>query len=231
MPFWIPLIAAVLGTAVQNRTMSKANKRRQNELRIGREKEKKVEGEQRADVLKEAGTYDPTLRQEELDTEAAVTEEQILDVLSDNEALTTGDAGVISEALADQRAQSVREKANNASIMAALMSKVRAPQSVAASDELDMLDLISKSSGRSSKLGRIGRTTQTLADLEGQPDSTAMMMGGLAQSLGLSALSGQIMSGLQPPGASTPAMPNMSPNPNYKPLDWQTLANDWQGPR
>lgn len=227
MPFWVPLIMAVLGTGIQNRTMRKANQRRMNEINIGREKEKREETQQRADVMQEAEAYDPTLRQEALDTEAAKTEEQINEVLSDNELMTTGDTGVISEGLQSQRVQSARDKANRASILAALRSKVRAPRDVGAQEEMDMLDLIARSQGRTSKMGRIGRTTQTLADLVGQPNSNQMMIGGLMSGLGLSAASNQIMKGLQPPASA--AVPNMTPNPNYKPLDWNDLARDWQG--
>lgn len=205
MPVWLPLILAALGSATQQKQIKGATGRRRTELRRGREKERGIEDIQREEVLSAAEEFDPTRRQEKLDVSAAETEGRLKDLLSASEISTPGDVGVISDKLLAQRAKSTRDRANTASILAALSSKVQAPGKVATAEGQDFLDLIAESQGRSKELGRIGRTTKTLAELEGQTDPKAMMMSGLMQQLGLSAASGSILSGLAPAGAATTA--------------------------
>ena len=202
LPVWMPLILAALGSAGQQKQIKGASGRRRAEVRRGREKEKGVEDIQRREVLSAAEEFDPARRQEALDVSAVETEGRLKDLLSVDEISTPGDVGVISDKLLAQRAKSTRDRANTASVLAALTSKVQAPGKVATAEGQDFLDLIAESQGRSKELGRIGRTTKTLAGLEGQMDPKAVMLSGLMQQLGLSAASGSILSGLVPPGVS-----------------------------
>ena len=210
MPIWLPLIMAALGTASQRKQIKGAAGRRRAEVRQGREKEKSVEDTQRREVLEAAEEFDPARRQEALDVSATETEGRLKDLLSASDISTPGDTGVISDKLLAQRAKSTRDRANTASVLAALTSKVQAPGKVATAEGQDFLDLIAESQGRSKELGRIGRTTKTLAGLEGQTDPKAMAMGGLMQQLGLSAASGSILGGLQPPGGMSSLGTNMT---------------------
>ena len=220
MPIWIPLVMMALGTALQTRQQKKAGKRRTAELRIGRDKENKIEETQRKDVLDEAEQFDPALRQEAMDAKAAESETRINEVLEANELATSGDVGALPEALLAKRAKSTRDKANTASIMAALSSKVRAPKDASFDESQSMSELLAASQGRTHKLGRTGRTSSVLANLEGQTNPNAMMIAGLIQSMGMSAASGSIMQGLNSPGATPYAgKPQMTPLPNYTPPD------------
>ena len=221
MPLWLALMLMAGGTAVQGKAQTDAARRYMDQQNIGREKEKKVEGQQRDEVLREAESLDPVLRQEALDASAAATEQQISDVLSDNAVDTTGDTGVVSNPVLLQRAQSTRNKANNASILAALMSKTQAPGDVAVDENADILNLIANSKGRTSKLGRNRKTTDTLAQILGIPNSGMMMAGGLMSGVGTMGATSNIMGGLQAPGSEpfiSTGGPMQSPVP-YAPED------------
>lgn len=222
MPLWLLLTMMMGGSYIQNKETAAANARAISRRTEGREEEKKVEEKQRQEVLGEAEALDPVLRQEALDLSAENTEQRINAVLADNKVGTTGDVGVVSEKLLDRRAQSVRDKANTASIMAALMSKTQAPGEVATDESRAILNLLGEARGNTGKLTRIGRKTNTLANLAGTPDASKLMLGGLMGSVGSSGLSASIMSGLQPPGggyvgAGAPyaGAPQFSPDPNY----------------
>lgn len=216
---WWGLLLAALGTAVQNKERESAAERSRIERQTGREKEKAIEETQRTEVLANAAEMDPVLRQEAIDSQAAETEAQINAVLGDNELITTGDVGVISEPLLAQRAKSTREKANTASILAALNARVLAPGKAMNKEDRKGLELIKESQGRTSKLGRNRRTTDILASLMGTENASRMATGGLMQSFGMNQASGSIMGELQPPGgAGAPeysGTPQYSPNPYY----------------
>lgn len=200
LPVWLPLIMAALGSATQRKQIEGSAGRKRAELQRGREKERGVEDIQRKEVLSAAEEFNPARRQEALDVSATETEGRLKDLLSASEISTPGDTGVISDKLLAQRAKSTRDRANTASVLAALTSKVQAPGKVATAEGQDFLDLIAESQGRSKELGRIGRTTSTLAELEGKMDPKSTMLSGLMQQLGLSAASGSILGGLTPPG-------------------------------
>lgn len=225
MPIWIPLLMMALGTATQAKQVKNAGRRSRAELQMGRDKESKIETTQRKDVLDEANKFDPTVRQEAMDTKASETEARINDVLSANELTTSGDVGDLPDALLAQRAKSTRDKANTASIMAALSSKVRAPGDTAFDEGQGLSELLADSKGRSSKLGRVGKTSNLLASLEGQTDKKTMMMAGVMQQLGMAMAGGSIMSGLAAPGAMGAAGATSSAVPaGYLQPNLSTLA-------
>ena len=214
MPLWLMLAMLMGGTAIRGREQTAALSRERDRRRQGREEEKVVEEKQRQEVLGEADALDPGLRQEALDISAAETEDRIKTVLEDNEVGTTGDVGVVSEKLLDRRAQSVRNQANTASILAALMSKTQAPNQVATDESRQILNLLSKAKGNTGALNRIGRKTNTLANIAGTPNQGRMMLGGLLGSVGSAGLSSSIMSGLEAPGGGYAGTP-YSPDPSY----------------
>ena len=215
MPTWLLLSLLLGGTALQSKTQTDALARGVRRQRQGRDEEEVVEAKQRQEVLGEAESLDPVLRQEALDLSASNTEDRINAVLADNEVGTTGDVGNVSESLLDRRAQSTRDRANNASILAALMSKTQAPGEVAFDEGQSIMDLLSAARGNTGQLQRIKRKTNTLADIESTPHSGKLMLGGLLSTVGSAGLSSSIMSGLEAPGTGYVGGATASPVPGY----------------
>ena len=223
--FWAGLILTLLSTAAQQRQLKKANQRRIAEMQKGKEKQKGIEKEQRADTMAEAQKYDPAARQEALDAEASAAEERIKAVLSDNPDVNTGEAGVISDALAATRAQSVKKRAEDASILAELLSKVQAPGYAGMDEARSIKNLGGRTDWRGSEYDRAGRTAEALAQLEGMPSPEAMMLSGVGSAVGGSMMSGSIMDQLKSPAAAAaaPATGAMSTNPYYV-TDWTKVV-------
>lgn len=216
MPLAIPLIMTILGSGIQSREVKKASRRGMAERRKGREGQKEITERRRSEVLEALEKYDPGKRQERMETAASETQGRLESLLAETAADTMPKSvGKISKKVLAERAQNTRDRANEASILAALMSKVRAPRDVASEEALARMGLGSDIQGLEGESRRLARTTDILSNLESQPNARRMMAGGALQGAGMSLASGQILSALGVPGTKPIPEGAMSVNPNY----------------
>lgn len=222
---WGPLLLTILGSQMQNRAIKQGEKRGRNEAARGRETQRGLESDRQAEVFKALEKFDPTARQEAMDTQAEGTRSNIESALAGaaEQAATPGNVGRVSEKTLEQRAASTREQANRASVLAALLSKVRAPGEVATDEAADKLRTATNVSGIDRTGRRAANTTQLLTELVSQPSRRTMAAGGLAQGIGTSMLSGQIMGALGTPGGA----PAVTPGANVYPSADPQVYGNW----
>lgn len=196
----IPILTALAGTAISARAASKAADRADAEAQRLSTRQNKLLDKQRASVLENLRTYDPTKRKEAQDQQATETEKMLNTALTEaaetaapTEAAATGR---VSQDYLTKRATSVRDATNRASALAGLLARFRAPSKLRTEESLDNADFTSREADIGALLRDRARTGEQLVAKAGRVDPWEMAIGQGLQSYGMSAAGGQIMQGL-----------------------------------
>ena len=202
-PITIAIMTMLAGTALQSSAMRKAADRAENTRIEEYARQKKTMEKSRESVMKNLREYDPSRRDQamqdisnevaqDLTSEVAKAAEETVD-------LTPAASGRVSEDYLQGRAKSVRDEVARASSMAAILSKVRAPQDLRTNEALKNADYASREEVLASLLRSRKGTGDQLVEILGRPDSGKMALGSLLQSAGGAYMMGSAMGGTAGP--------------------------------